>query len=241
MSDLITSQMLSDWRTNYGLDKRTPIKAMHWWQDNMDGMAPAGVVAALGLCINEIERLTAELETERMRLAACGVVALANTEQSAAKAREMLPEYRSASLTDVERAVDREMKLRTERDEARAERDALRIELDVCRSAIEDCYDIVETFDCYNDSDDACQRVTLRRLNEAIGKAAPRLLYERSEGQKLYGLRYRELMAERDALHAVATDAHRDIDELRRQLAEAGESIARQAATIRCLTRPAEE
>lgn len=60
MSDLITSQMLSDWRANYGLDKRTPIKAMHWWQDNMDGMAPAGVVAALGLCINEIERLTAE-------------------------------------------------------------------------------------------------------------------------------------------------------------------------------------
>jgi glutathione S-transferase len=60
MSDLITSQMLSDWRANYGLDKRTPIKAMHWWQDNMDGKAPAGVVAALGLCINEIERLTAE-------------------------------------------------------------------------------------------------------------------------------------------------------------------------------------
>ena len=62
MSDLITSQMLSDWRANYGLDKRTPIKAMHWWQDNMDGKAPAGVVAALGLCINEIERLTASLK-----------------------------------------------------------------------------------------------------------------------------------------------------------------------------------
>lgn len=67
----------------------------------------------------EIERLTAELETERMRLAACGVVALANTEQSAAKEREMLPEYRSASLADVERAVDREMQLRAERDELR--------------------------------------------------------------------------------------------------------------------------
>jgi len=33
----------------------------------------------------------------------------------------------------------------------------------------------------------------------------------------------------------------RERDELRRQLAEAGESIARQAATIRDLTRPAEE
>lgn len=68
---------------------------------------------------DEIERLTAELETERMRLAACGVVALANTEQSAAKEREMLPEYRSASLADVERAVDREMQLRAERDDLR--------------------------------------------------------------------------------------------------------------------------
>ena len=69
MSDLITSQMLSDWRANYGLDKRTPIKAMHWWQDNMDGKAPAGVVAALGLCINEIERLTAERDDLRRQLA----------------------------------------------------------------------------------------------------------------------------------------------------------------------------
>jgi hypothetical protein len=69
MSDLITSQMLSDWRANYGLDKRTPIKAMHWWQDNMDGKAPAGVVAALGLCINEIERLTAERDELRRQLA----------------------------------------------------------------------------------------------------------------------------------------------------------------------------
>ena len=69
MSDLITSQMLSDWRANYGLDKRTPIKAMHWWQDNMDGKAPAGVVAALGLCINEIERLTAERDELRRQFA----------------------------------------------------------------------------------------------------------------------------------------------------------------------------
>jgi hypothetical protein len=69
MSDLITSQMLSDWRANYGLDKRTPIKAMRWWQDNMDGKAPAGVVAALGLCINEIERLTAERDELRRQLA----------------------------------------------------------------------------------------------------------------------------------------------------------------------------
>jgi hypothetical protein len=56
----------------------------------------------------------AELGRERLRLAACGVVALANTPESALKAREMLPEYRSASLDDVESAVDREMQFRAE-------------------------------------------------------------------------------------------------------------------------------
>lgn len=62
-----------------------------------------------------------ELERERIRLAACGVVALSNTPESAAKAREMLPEYRSASCDDVAKAVDREMQYRTELAEARAE------------------------------------------------------------------------------------------------------------------------
>ncbi|MEG0922000.1 MAG: hypothetical protein RSD57_12415 [Comamonas sp.] len=53
-----------------------------------------------------------ELETERMRLASCGVIALANTRESARKAREMLPAYRRGSADDVARAVDREMLLR---------------------------------------------------------------------------------------------------------------------------------
>ena len=65
---------------------------------------------------NEITRLTQEneelkqqLETEIMRLVACGVVALANTRESAARARTMSPKYSSASLADVCRAVDSEM------------------------------------------------------------------------------------------------------------------------------------
>lgn len=58
-----------------------------------------------------VESLRQQLETERMRLAACGVVVLSNTPESAAKARDMLPEYRSASCDDVARAVDREMEL----------------------------------------------------------------------------------------------------------------------------------
>lgn len=60
----------------------------------------------------QVERLKADLERERMRLVACGVVALANTAETAAKAREMSPEYWSASCGDVARAVDREMDLR---------------------------------------------------------------------------------------------------------------------------------
>lgn len=57
----------------------------------------------------ELERA---LEKERMRLAACGVVAMANTKDSAIKARDMLPDYESASCHDVAAAVDREMALR---------------------------------------------------------------------------------------------------------------------------------
>lgn len=60
----------------------------------------------------ERDKLRAELECERMRLAACGVVALADTPESATKARDMLPEYRSASCDDVARRVDECMKLR---------------------------------------------------------------------------------------------------------------------------------
>lgn len=61
---------------------------------------------------SELGVLARELGVERMRLAACGVVALANTPESAAKAREMLPEYHSGSCDTVASAVDREMALR---------------------------------------------------------------------------------------------------------------------------------
>lgn len=69
------------------------------------------------------ENLAAELERERIRLAACGVVALSDTPDSAAKARQMLPEYESASCDDVKRRVDECMSLR-------AERDGLKVKLD---------------------------------------------------------------------------------------------------------------
>lgn len=68
-----------------------------------------------------IEQLEAELETERMRLVACGVVATANTPESAAKARDMLPQYRSGSCEAVEKAVDREVALRDRVEQLEAE------------------------------------------------------------------------------------------------------------------------
>ena len=68
--------------------------------------------ALLSEAADEIERLRADLEREQLRLAACGVVALANTPESAAKARQMHDDYRSASCDGVARAVDREMALR---------------------------------------------------------------------------------------------------------------------------------
>ena len=55
---------------------------------------------------------SSEPETERMRLAACSVAALANTRESAKAARDVPDEYKSASWHDVCAAVDREMDLR---------------------------------------------------------------------------------------------------------------------------------
>lgn len=66
----------------------------------------------MGEAADEIDKLRADLDRERMRLAACGVVAMANTPESAKTARDMLPEYRSASCDDVARMVDKQMELR---------------------------------------------------------------------------------------------------------------------------------
>ena len=95
----------------------------------------AGV--AMTAAANEIERLTAELERERLRLAACGVVALANTPESAAKARDMHADYRSASCDDVARAVDREMQLRDENAALRAKLEAAEQKITLQDEAIE--------------------------------------------------------------------------------------------------------
>lgn len=62
----------------------------------------------------DLDAAEQQLETESMRLAACGVVALADTEDSRIEARKIHPDYRSASLGDVERRVDECIRLRKE-------------------------------------------------------------------------------------------------------------------------------
>lgn len=57
-----------------------------------------------------------ELEVLRMQLAACGVVALADTRESAATARDMHEKYKSASCDDVARRVDECILLREQRE-----------------------------------------------------------------------------------------------------------------------------
>lgn len=68
---------------------------------------------------SDYDQLKAENERLQMQLVACGVIALANTPESACEARKMHPDYMSASCSDVANAVDREMELRTQLAEAR--------------------------------------------------------------------------------------------------------------------------
>ena len=65
MNDRVTDELIKAWEINYGLSKRTPEEACRWWSDNNHGMAPAGAVAALGLCIAEIKALR---EAERKKV-----------------------------------------------------------------------------------------------------------------------------------------------------------------------------
>ena len=67
----------------------------------------------------ELAELRADLERERMRLVACDVVAMADTLESAAVARAMTPEYRSAACESVARRVDECIALRRELAELR--------------------------------------------------------------------------------------------------------------------------
>jgi len=70
--------------------------------------------------LQELDEARAEVERLRMQVVACGVVALADTPDSAIEARKMHPDYRSDSLSDVERRVDECIRLRAEVKRLRA-------------------------------------------------------------------------------------------------------------------------
>jgi hypothetical protein len=61
---------------------------------------------------DRIANLRKDLERERLRLTACGVVAMSDTPKSAASARDVLPEYQSESLNNVASMVDQLMETR---------------------------------------------------------------------------------------------------------------------------------
>jgi len=68
-----------------------------------------------------VDKLEAEVERLRMQLAACDVIALANTKNSAAKAREGIhPDYISPTLQSVMQTVDCEIELRAEVERLKA-------------------------------------------------------------------------------------------------------------------------
>ena len=84
-------------------------------------------MTAQELAATMLRQQAEQIETERMKLVACGVVAMADTPDSARIAREMHVDYRSASLDDVIRRVDECMALRSEVQALKA--DAERLDL----------------------------------------------------------------------------------------------------------------
>ena len=74
----------------------------------------------------EVERLRWALEVEGLRLAACDVVAMADTPESADRARQMQSGLRSAALSSVERRVDEVIALRADNERLREENKELR-------------------------------------------------------------------------------------------------------------------
>ncbi|MCA0188093.1 MAG: hypothetical protein LCH90_19280 [Proteobacteria bacterium] len=109
-----TNQDVNEWMKGYyinGPDHDFRLHCLWAWQENERRHIEV-IKGLLGL----LKKSEADLEREIMRLAACGSVALADTPESAAKAREMNAEYRSAACDEIARRVDECMALRAERD-----------------------------------------------------------------------------------------------------------------------------
>ncbi len=62
---MIDDETINRWRANYGLVERNPIQASQFWEMTNGGMAPAGAVAALGICLDELAEMQAQLAEAR--------------------------------------------------------------------------------------------------------------------------------------------------------------------------------
>jgi hypothetical protein len=117
----------------------------------------------------------------------------------------------SAELSPLERCT-------AELQEARARLAEQASEIAILKDAVETAYDFIDqdSHEPWYPDDDmsaGAARATLRLLAESLGQNAPRLLRERPEGQKFYGLLWRELRAElaalQDRLKALTPDEAR--------------------------------
>lgn len=112
-----------------------PVNEMH------DNTPPFVKAMARALAAEaEVERLRAELETERQRLAACGVAALGWF-------KDCLPEYESASLSDVLKLRERVANLETENTELRDKLSILEEQgADMRQTLLKQAENVVESF-----------------------------------------------------------------------------------------------
>jgi len=113
-----------------------------------------------------------ELERLRMQVVACGVVAMADTPESAKSAREMHPDYWSASCGDVARRVDECIDLRQQLAALAAERDAAVSDRDTnARKSAEQFVTLGKDFAAVRARAEAAEG-EVRRLREVVDQAA---------------------------------------------------------------------
>lgn len=137
------------------------------------------VQAAQDEAKEELERMRAELETERMRLVACGVVAMADTKETAASARNMAPQFRSAECDDVARRVDECIRLREKNEallaanrDAKVHFDTLKEDFDRLRAGLLACARQAEALKRECSPDPESQQAIRNAQYQAISTAA---------------------------------------------------------------------
>jgi hypothetical protein len=118
-SCFISGTSSEEWNALVGEDPAQP-ETQSGYESWKSGYAEGFRVGSKA-AVDERLQIKAENERLRMQLVACGVIATSNTRESAARQRDMHPDYMSASCQEVIRAVDREIDLREERDQLKAE------------------------------------------------------------------------------------------------------------------------